>query len=64
MANPARERMKDVTGSGSYPALFESKAMVYPSSCLDHPKYQAKRRPVRCHECLRIWEAVNAKGTS
>jgi hypothetical protein len=45
-----------------WPALFERKAMVASSSCVDHPKYQALRFPTSgCAECLAIYGEVHKK---
>ena len=48
-----------------WPAVVQNKAMLAPSSCADHPKYQAKREPKsKCVECRAIYmERQNAQGT-
>jgi hypothetical protein len=40
-------------------AVMKNKALVLPSSCIEHPKYQAKRYPTSgCQECLAIFAEV------
>ena len=63
-SEPQRRSIRDLTGSGHWPAYFESKALVYVSSCGDHPKFQAKRYPTSgCTECLAIY-AEKVKGNA
>lgn len=62
-----REMMNDedvallrVHNGEHWPAVVRNKAMLTPSSCIEHPKYQAKRLPTSgCQECLAIFGEVS-----